>query len=51
MFISRSIEQAKLNTEKWREWLLIHKKNHTDPIVIMSWNSFKKLVKRGELKL
>ncbi len=45
-----SIEQAKVNSDDYtRDWLLIHKKNHTDPIVIMSWDAFEKLIKKGQI--
>ena len=42
----KSIEQAKNNTEANRNWLLVHKKNYSDPIVIMDWEAFEKLFKK-----
>lgn len=45
--IYKTIEQAKNNTEPNRDWLIVHKKNHSDPIVIMDWNTFENLIKDG----
>ena len=41
------IEQAKKNIEVNREWLMVHKKNNSDPVVVMSWDSFEKLIRKG----
>jgi hypothetical protein len=39
-----TIEQAKANNLlEERKWLVVHKKNRTDPIVIMDWNVFEEL--------
>ena len=40
------IEQAKSNTKEGRNWLLFHKKNYSDPVVIMDAEAFFKLYKR-----
>jgi hypothetical protein len=43
-----AISQAKDNNKQEdRDWLVIHKKNHTEPIVIMSMNAFTKLFKKS----
>lgn len=47
----QSIEQAKKNTKPERWWMLVHKKNRTDPIVIISWDAFEYLLDRGDLFL
>ena len=41
-----AIEQARANSGE-DDWLLIHKKNHSSPIVIMDWGSFEKIVRRN----
>lgn len=43
----KAIEQAQNNIGAVRDWLLIHKKNYSQPIVIMSWNAFERLFKKG----
>lgn len=40
----KNIEQAKQNTEVGREWLLVHKKNHSKPIVILDADHFFELL-------
>ena len=40
------IEQAKSNTKANREWLVVHKKNKSNPIVIMDANHFFSLIKQ-----
>ena len=43
-----SINQAINNTNlSERDWLLVHKKNYSDPVVIMSWDAFEKLIRRN----
>jgi len=42
----KAIEQAKSNIEKGRDWMVVHKKNYSDPIVVMSWDAFEKLYKK-----
>ncbi len=39
------IEQAKANTKKDKEWLVVHKKNHSKPIVIMDAEHFFSLIR------
>ena len=39
------IDQAKSNTKKGREWLVIHKKNNSKPVAIMDATHFFNLVK------
>jgi hypothetical protein len=41
-----TIEQAKSNTKKDRDWLIVHKKNYENPIVIISWETFEKLFRK-----
>jgi hypothetical protein len=43
----KTIEQSKNNTEIGRDWLIVHKKNRSKPIVIMDWEAFEKLIRRG----
>lgn len=45
----QAIEQAKSNTESNRYWLVVHKKNYSNPIVIMDWEAFEYLLDRGEI--
>jgi hypothetical protein len=42
-----TIEQAKNNTQLGQDWLIVHKKNRSEPIVIMDWEAFEKLFKRS----
>lgn len=42
-----TIEQAKQNTKDNQDWLVVHKKNRNEPIVIMSWEAFEKLFKKS----
>lgn len=42
-----TIDQAINNTNLGRDWLIVHKKNRSDPIVIMDWEAFERLFKRG----
>jgi len=41
-----TIEQAKSNTKEGRNWLIVHKKNKSHPIVIMDWEAFENLIKK-----
>lgn len=44
--ITGTISQAISNTKTGYDWLIVHKrKTLTEPIVIISWNTFKKIVK------
>lgn len=43
--VYKDIEQAKNNTKKNRDWLLIHKKKYSNPIVIMDWETFEKIIR------
>ena len=45
--IFKWIEQAKSNTDKGRDWLIVAKRNRMDPVVMMDWKAFVKLFKRG----
>lgn len=40
-----TIKQAKKNTKEDRDWLVVHKKNYSEPIVIMDWKTFEKIIK------
>lgn len=40
------IEQAKSNTKEGRDWLLFHKKNRSNPIVIMDAEVFFKIINK-----
>lgn len=40
------IKQAQENKKKSTEWLIVHKKNRSDPIVIMDWVVFESLIRR-----
>lgn len=44
-----AIEQAINNTEPGRNWLVVHKKNRSEPVVIMDWMAFENLIKKGLL--
>ena len=44
--VYKAIEQAKSNQSKNTEWAVVHKKNHSEPIVIMDWAAFLKLMQR-----
>ena len=41
-----TIKQARNNTKAGRHWLIVAKKNHEKPIVILSWDAFIKLIKK-----
>lgn len=43
-----NIKQAKKNTKEDRYWLLVHKKNYSDPIVVMDWKVFEYLLRKIE---
>ena len=45
------IEQAKSNTKENRQWLVIHKKNQSKPIVIMDADHFFELIKSNTNKV
>ena len=40
------IKQSKKNTKEGRQWLVVHKKNHSDPIVILDANHFFTILKK-----
>lgn len=40
------IEQAKKNQEKGMEWLLVCKRNHSHPVVVMDMDAFFKLYEK-----
>jgi hypothetical protein len=37
-----AIDQAKSNATDKTAWMVVHKKNNSEPIVIMSWQTFQK---------
>lgn len=41
-----TIEQAKNNTKPDRDWLIVHKKNYENPVVIIDWFAFEKLFRK-----
>lgn len=45
--IYKDIKQAENNTKENRDWLLIHKKKHSNPIVIMDWEAFYKIIRKN----
>jgi len=47
--IHRWIEQAKTNQAKGTDWLVIAKRNHKDPVVILDANAFFKILEKVRL--
>jgi len=45
--IYKDIEQAKQNMKEGRDWLLFHRKNRSEPIVVLDAECFFKLLKRN----
>lgn len=44
-----TVDQAKSNTYKNTDWIIVHRKKAIpEPLVIMSWDTFEKLVKKEE---
>lgn len=41
------IDQAKANTKEGRQWLVVHKKNRSKPIVIMDADHFFEMIARS----
>lgn len=39
-----AIDQSRLNTQKGRDWLVVHKKNHNKPIAILDFEVFVNLL-------
>jgi len=46
--IYKAIKQGKVNTKKGRNYLVVHKKNRTDPIAILDLDVFMKILKKLE---
>jgi hypothetical protein len=47
--IPSTIKQAKNNMAKGTDWLIVHKrKSFQEPVVILSWEGFEKLFRRGQ---
>lgn len=44
--IMNTVEQASGNTSSGREWLIVYKRNGIEPIAILDWVSFEKLLRR-----
>ena len=42
-----NINQAKTNTKDGRQWLIIHKKNNTKPVVVLDAEHFFELLKKN----
>jgi len=42
-----TIEQIKNNAQIDQDWLIVHKKNRNEPVVIISWDAFEKLFKKS----